>query len=97
VLQVLCRLWNFVAEFDRPHRQKGGGVVRSHLPYEESPVIPAKAGIQPVEWDKPEELRVDSRLRGNDDGVGRRCLTNDATTGKRICLTNVGKKYMLVG
>jgi len=56
VLQVLCRLWNFVSELDKLRQQKGGGVVWNYLPYE-SPVIPAKAGIPPVEWDIPEELR----------------------------------------
>jgi hypothetical protein len=56
VVRVLCTLWNFVSEFDKLRQQKGGGVVWNYLPYE-SPVIPAKAGIQPVEWDKPEELR----------------------------------------
>jgi hypothetical protein len=38
------------------------------IPFE-SPVIPAKAGIQFVNGAHPKACRVDSRFRGNDDGL----------------------------
>jgi hypothetical protein len=43
-------------------------------------VIPAKAGIQSVDGAFPKVRGVDSRLRGNDCGLERRCRASDATT-----------------
>ena len=57
----------------------GSGVIWSISP-NETPVIPAKAGIQSVENAFPKVCRVDSRFRGNDCGLEHRCLPNDATS-----------------
>jgi hypothetical protein len=46
----------------------------------ETPVIPAKAGIQSVGGAFPMACAVDSRLRGNDGTWGRPCFSNDTTT-----------------
>src|SRR5271157_4072277 len=45
----------------------------------QTPVIPAKAGIQSVDSAFPKGCRVDSRFRGNDCGLERSCLANDIT------------------
>jgi len=57
----------------------GSGVIWNIIPYE-TPVIPAKAGIQSVDSAFPKVCGVDSRLRGNDCGLGRPFLANDTTT-----------------
>jgi len=43
-------------------------------------VIPAKAGIQIFNRHVPKELRVDSRLRGNDGEIFSVCHSNVAAT-----------------
>jgi len=48
------------------------------MPYE-TPVIPAKAGIQSVDRAFPKVYGMDSRFRGNDFGVGHPSLANDTT------------------
>jgi hypothetical protein len=55
-----------------------GGIIWDGIPFE-TPVIPAKAGIQFVDSTFPEVGRVDSRFRGNDRGFDRPCLANDTT------------------
>ena len=60
-------------------RALGSGVIWNIIPYE-TPVIPAKAGIQSVNSAFPEVCGVDSRFRGNDCGLERPCLANDTTT-----------------
>jgi hypothetical protein len=62
------------------------GVIWNGIPYEPR-VIPAKAGIQSVESAFPKVCRVDSRFRGNDDGLERPCLANDTTTPPLLRLT----------
>ncbi len=52
----------------------------------ETPVIPAKAGIQSAESAFPKVCGVDSRFRGNDCGLERLRLPNDAITGERRVL-----------
>jgi hypothetical protein len=56
-----------------------GWAIWNIIPYE-TPVIPAKAGIQSVDSAFPKDCGVDSRFRGNDCGLERPCLTNDTTT-----------------
>ena len=56
------------------------------MPYE-TPVIPAKAGIQSVNSAFPKVGGVDSRFRGNDCGLERPCLANDTTTGTALHLS----------
>ena len=58
---------------------RGSGIIWNISP-NETPVIPAKAGIQSVKSAFPRVCGVDSRFRGNDCGRERRCLPNDATT-----------------
>ena len=60
-------------------RAVGGGVIWDGIPFE-TPVIPAKAGIQSVDSAFPRVCRVDSRFRGNDCGFERPCLANDTST-----------------
>ena len=60
-------------------RRAGSGVIWDCIPYE-PPVIPAKAGIQSVDRAFPRVCGVDSRFRGNDDGLERPCLANDTTS-----------------
>jgi len=60
--------------------RRGGGVTWDGIPFE-TPVIPAKAGIQPFDSAFPKVCRVDSRFRGNDCGLQRPCLANDTSTG----------------
>jgi hypothetical protein len=62
-----------------PQGGLGSGVIWNIIPYE-TPVIPAKAGIQSVESAFPKVCGVDSRFRGNDCGLERPCLANDTTT-----------------
>ena len=57
----------------------GGGVIWDGIPFE-TPVIPAKAGIQSVDSGFLKVCRVDSRFRGNDCGLQRPCLANDIST-----------------
>ena len=57
----------------------GGGVIWHGVPFE-TPVIPAKAGIQPVDSAFPKVWGVDSRFRGNDCDLQRSCLANDNST-----------------
>jgi hypothetical protein len=59
--------------------ERGSGVIWDWIPFE-TPVIPAKAGIQPFCGAFPMACRVDSRLRGNDRTWERPCLANDTTT-----------------
>jgi len=64
-------------------RQGGGmsgtGLIWNRIPFD-TPVIPAKAGIQSVGGEFPMACRVDSRLHGNDCARERACLANDTTT-----------------
>ena len=57
----------------------GVGVIWDGIPFE-TPVIPAKAGIQSVDSAFPKVCRVESRFRGNDCGSQRPCLANDTST-----------------
>jgi hypothetical protein len=52
------------------------------MPFE-TPVIPAKAGIQSADSAFPKVCRVDSRFRGNDCGLQRPCRANDTSTRTR--------------
>ena len=45
-----------------------GWAIWNIIPYE-TPVIPAKAGIQSVDSAFPKDCGVDSRFRGNDCGL----------------------------
>ena len=54
-------------------------MIWSGIPYE-TPVIPAKAGIQSVASSFPKVCGVDSRFRGNDCGLERLSRANDTTT-----------------
>ena len=63
-------------------RKIGYGVIWDGIPFE-TPVIPAKAGIQSVGSAFPKVCGVDSRFRGNDCGLMRPCLANDTTTHNR--------------
>jgi len=47
---------------------EGGGVIWDGMPFE-TPVIPAKAGIQSFDGAFPKLCRADSRFRGNDCGL----------------------------
>ena len=58
----------------------GSGVTWSIIACE-TPVIPAKAGIQSVDSAFLRVCAVDSRFRGNDCGPERPCFANDTTTG----------------
>jgi hypothetical protein len=49
------------------------------MPYE-TLVIPAKAGIQPVDGAFPEACRVDSHFRGNDCDLEHLPHANDTST-----------------
>ena len=60
----------------------GIGVIWNGIPYE-TPVIPAKAGIQSVNSAFPRVCGVDSRFRGNDCGLEPPCLANDTSTTVR--------------
>jgi hypothetical protein len=60
-------------------RGVGGGVISDVMPFE-TPVIPAKAGIQSVGSAFPKVSLADSRFRGNDRGLQRPCLANDTST-----------------
>ena len=55
------------------------------IPYE-TPVIPAKAGIQSFDGAFPKGCGVDSRFRGNDYDFERPCLANDTGTERRDSL-----------
>jgi hypothetical protein len=57
----------------------GVGVIWDGMPFE-TPVIPAKAGIQSVDSAFPKVCGVDSRFRGNDCDLQRPCLPNDTST-----------------
>ena len=57
----------------------GSGVIWRGTRFD-TPVIPAKAGIQSVDSTSPKVCRVDSRFRGNDCDFLRPALANDATT-----------------
>src|SRR5271157_5188694 len=57
------------------------GVIWNGIHFE-GPVIPAKAGIQPVETTFPDLCKLDSRFRGNDCNLQCSCLANDARKGK---------------
>jgi hypothetical protein len=60
-------------------RNFGDGALWNISP-NETAVIPAKAGIQSVDRPFPKVCGADSRFRGNDCGLKRPCLANDATT-----------------
>jgi hypothetical protein len=55
------------------------GAILNGIPFE-TPVIPAKAGIQPGQRAFPNVCGVDSRFRGNDCDLQCPCLTNEAGT-----------------
>ena len=55
------------------------GVIRCFVPHRVY-VIPAKAGIQFESTTSAKDCRMDSRFRGNDAGVLRYAVSNDATT-----------------
>jgi hypothetical protein len=57
----------------------GAGVIWNGIPYE-PPVIPAKAGIHWANPWKCADYGLDSRFRGNDDGLERPFLANGTTT-----------------
>jgi thioredoxin reductase (NADPH) len=65
-------------------QKMGGGVIWQGIRFE-TPVIPAKAGIQSFDNVFPKAFRVDSRFRGNDCGFERPCLANDTST--KTCCT----------
>ncbi len=69
-----------------PLQGRGSGVIWNISP-NETPVIPAKAGIQSVKSASPRVCGVDSRFRGNDCGLERPCLPNDAITRAVLSLT----------
>ena len=56
----------------------GSGVIWNGIPYQ-TPVIPAKAGIQSVDSAFLKVCGVDSRFRGNDCGLQRPCLAKDTS------------------
>jgi hypothetical protein len=60
-------------------QEPGGRVIWNRIAFE-SPVIPAKAGIQSVGGAFPMARRVDSRFRGNDRASERPVLANDTAT-----------------
>ena len=51
-----------------------------------TPVIPAKAGIQSLDSPFPKVCAVDSRFRGNDCGLDRPCLANETAAFARALL-----------
>jgi hypothetical protein len=57
----------------------GVGVVWDRIPFE-TPVIPAKAGIQSIHRAFPKVYGADSRFRGNDRDLQRLCLADDTST-----------------
>jgi len=59
--------------------KEGSGVIWRGVRFE-TPVIPAKAGIQSVDSASPKVCGVDSRFRGNDCDFQRPGLANDTTT-----------------
>jgi len=61
------------------HLADGGSVILGGMPFE-TPVIPAKAGMQFFDGASAKGCRVDSRFRGNDRGLQRPCLANGAST-----------------
>ena len=61
------------------YNKSSGGVVRNGIPCE-TPVIPAKAGIHTASLGKGAVYRLDSRFRGNDCDLQRRCPANDTIT-----------------
>ena len=67
-------------------RQDSRGLDHFSIPCE-TPVIPAKAGIQSVHSTFPKVRGVDSRFRGNDCGLERPCPANDTTA--QACLSLV--------
>ena len=69
------------------YRKEGSGVIWNFIPYE-TPVIPAKAGIQSVNSAFPKVCGVDSRFRGNDCGLERPCLANDTSAERKTRLTS---------
>ena len=58
----------------------GAGVIWNGIPFE-TLVIPAKAGIEPVDSAFPKLWGVDSRFRGNEYPWERRRVANDTSTG----------------
>jgi len=104
----------FLVDITRHERGFGGlaplpflaGVIWNVIPYE-TPVIPAKAGIQSVDSAFPKVCGVDSRpsassgqaFRGNDSGLKRLFLANPTTTGMRgacwaVCSSEAAKMHM---
>jgi hypothetical protein len=65
------------------HPRPGVGVIWDWSP-SEAPVIPAKAGIQSVDYAFQKACGVDSRFRGNDCGLLLPCLANDTSTRRRV-------------
>ena len=66
----------------RHYPHLGAGVICNGIPFE-TPVIPAKAGIQSVESASAKVCALDSRFRGNDCDVRRPCLAIDTSPGSR--------------
>src|SRR5208337_3479760 len=62
----------------RGGQNMGGGVIWHGIRFE-TPVNPAKAGIQSFDNVFPKVFRVDSRFRGNDCSFERPCLANDTS------------------
>ena len=60
-----------------------------HGTHFETPVIPAKAGIQSVNGTSPKLRRVDSRFRRNDCDFRRPGLADDTTTRRLMRLTEM--------
>jgi hypothetical protein len=63
-------------------KESRSGIIWGVIPFN-ALVIPAKAGVQSADGAFPKVCGVDSRLRGNDRGLGRPCRANDATTRSR--------------
>jgi len=70
-------------------RQMRVGVIWDGMAFE-TPVIPAKAGIQSVDSAFPKVWEVDSRFRGNDCGLERPCLADDTTSGQGSAVSEHG-------
>jgi hypothetical protein len=63
---------------------EGAGVIWDGI-LVETPVIPAKAGIQFVDNAFPKACGVGSRFRGNDYDLRRPCLANDTSApGEKV-------------
>ena len=69
----------FTLESCKRESALGAGVIWTGIPIE-TPVIPAKAGIQPADRAFAKVREVDSRFHGNDCGLQRPRVANDASS-----------------